>query len=47
VLGVEARRAGDDRDGRLYRVVATVSDAAGNTTTAEATILVPHDQRGN
>jgi uncharacterized lipoprotein YddW (UPF0748 family) len=45
VLGVEARRAGDDRDGRLYRVVATVTDAAGNTATAGATITVPHDQR--
>jgi uncharacterized lipoprotein YddW (UPF0748 family) len=44
-LGVEARRGGADRDGRLYRVVATLTDAAGNTATAEATILVPHDQR--
>jgi hypothetical protein len=45
VLGVEARREGGDRDGRLYRVVATLTDAAGNAATAEATILVPHDQR--
>lgn len=46
-LAVEARRAGGDRDGRLYRVTATVTDAAGNTATATTTIIVPHDQRGN
>jgi hypothetical protein len=46
-LAVEARRKGDDTDGRLYRVTATVTDAAGHTATATATILVPHDRRGN
>jgi hypothetical protein len=46
-LTVEASRRGDDRDGRLYRVTATVTDAAGNTTTAAADIVVPHDQRGH
>lgn len=45
-LTVEASRRGNDRDGRLYRVTATVTDAAGNTTTAAADILVPHDRRG-
>lgn len=45
-LTVEASRRGDDRDGRLYRVTATLTDAAGNTTTATADIVVPHDQRG-
>ena len=44
-LQVEARRHGRDRDGRVYRVTATLRDAAGNTATATATILVPHDQR--
>jgi uncharacterized lipoprotein YddW (UPF0748 family) len=44
-LALEARRAGKDRDGRLYRVVATVTDQAGNTATASADIIVPHDQR--
>jgi uncharacterized lipoprotein YddW (UPF0748 family) len=44
-LAVEARREGDDSDGRLYIVVATVSDIAGNTTTASTSIVVPHDQR--
>src|SRR5688500_10734254 len=46
-LTVEASRRGDDLDGRVYRVTATVTDAAGHTSTATAEILVPHDQRGN
>jgi len=45
VLNVEARRNGNDRDGRLYRVTATITDSAGLTATATADILVPHDQR--
>ena len=45
-LAVEAKREGRDHDGRLYRVVATVTDLAGNTATASADIVVPHDQRG-
>ena len=44
-LGVEARREGGDADGRLYRVTATLTDAAGNTATATAGIVVPHDRR--
>ncbi|HEY9283643.1 MAG TPA: family 10 glycosylhydrolase [Pyrinomonadaceae bacterium] len=44
-LAVEARREGGDMDGRLYRVVATLSDAAGNTTTQTAFVVVPHDRR--
>jgi len=44
-LTVEASRRGDDRDGRLYRVTATLTDLAGNTSTAAADIVVPHDQR--
>jgi uncharacterized lipoprotein YddW (UPF0748 family) len=44
-LALEARRDGQDRDGRIYRVVATITDQAGNTTTAFANIVVPHDQR--
>jgi hypothetical protein len=44
-LAVEARRQGNDSDGRLYRVVATITDLAGNTATASADIVVPHDQR--
>ena len=44
-LTVEASRRGGDRDGRLYRVTATVTDQAGNTATAAADIVVPHDRR--
>ncbi len=43
-LAVEARREGNDRDGRLYKVVATVRDVAGNTTTSSTDIVVAHDQ---
>ena len=44
-LSVEARRDGGDLDGRLYRVTATLTDAAGNTSTASVDITVPHDRR--
>ena len=44
-LTVEANRAGTDLDGRLYVVIATLTDVAGNTTTARTNILVPHDLR--
>ncbi len=42
---VEARRNGDDRDGRLYTVTATITDAAGLTTTTSVSIVVSHDNR--
>jgi len=44
-LLVEARRNGGDIDGRLYRVTATVTDVAGNTSPATTDIIVSHDQR--
>jgi uncharacterized lipoprotein YddW (UPF0748 family) len=44
-LALEARRDGQDRDGRLYRVVSTITDQAGNTATVSTNIVVPHDQR--
>jgi uncharacterized lipoprotein YddW (UPF0748 family) len=44
-LSVEARRHGYDLDGRVYQVVATLTDVAGNTATATVIIRVPHDQR--
>ncbi len=44
-LAVEARREGTDLDGRLYVVVATLTDVAGNTTTMTSKILVPLDKR--
>jgi uncharacterized lipoprotein YddW (UPF0748 family) len=44
-LAVLAARRGDDRDGRLYRIAATLTDAAGHAATATAEVLVPHDRR--
>lgn len=44
-LVVEASRHGDDSDGRLYQVTATVIDVAGNATTATVNIIVRHDRR--
>ena len=44
-LAVEARREGGDADGRVYRVVATLRDAAGNTTTQTVSVVVSHDRR--
>lgn len=44
-LIVEARRNGDDRDGRVYTVTATITDAAGHTATTTVSIVVAHDQR--
>ncbi len=44
-LLVEARRNGGDADGRLYTVVATITDVAGRTSTATVTITVLHDRR--
>lgn len=44
-LAVESRREGTDLNGRLYVVVATLTDTAGNTTVISTNILVLHDQR--
>lgn len=40
-----ASRRGDDRDGRTYRIEATVVDAACNSTVFVTTVTVAHDQR--
>jgi len=32
---------------RLYTITLRCTDAAGNVTVKTATVLVPHDQRGN
>ncbi|MDQ4122168.1 MAG: family 10 glycosylhydrolase [Acidobacteriota bacterium] len=44
-LQVEARREGEDRDGRRYLVTATITDVSGQTATATKEIVVLHDQR--
>jgi uncharacterized lipoprotein YddW (UPF0748 family) len=43
-LAVEARRNGGDRDGRLYTITATITDAAGRTSNASTTVTVLHDR---
>jgi len=35
----------DDGDGRIYTVIATATDIAGNVTIRQGTCTVPHDQR--
>jgi uncharacterized lipoprotein YddW (UPF0748 family) len=46
-LLVQARRDGGDLDGRLYTVTATITDAAGRTSTSSVNIVVPHDRGSN
>jgi len=41
---LEARRKGDDLDGREYIIKVTAFDLAGNTSSSESAVLVPHDQ---
>jgi hypothetical protein len=41
---LQARRKGNDFDGRQYQVFVTAHDLAGNTTTDVQTVTVPHDQ---
>jgi hypothetical protein len=40
-----ARRPGHDKDGRRYQISVTAEDAAGNSATATADVVVMHDQR--
>lgn len=44
-FAVRAARIGKRKEGRVYRVIYSATDAAGNRATAEAAIQVPHDQR--
>lgn len=43
---LRAERSGNS-DGRIYTVIYTATDKAGNVTVATATITVPHDQSQN
>ena len=43
-LNLRSERAGQG-DGRVYTVTITVTDAAGNGSTCEVEIQVPHDQQ--
>ncbi len=42
-IWLEAWREGRDLDGRVYTISITATDYAGNITTAETTVTVPHD----
>lgn len=44
-LSLTASRLGSDLDGRTYRIEATVTDGACNSSVSVATVTVPHDQR--
>ncbi|MFH1832817.1 MAG: hypothetical protein ABH816_01435 [Candidatus Levyibacteriota bacterium] len=43
-IKLEARRDGDDKDGRIYEIRATSTDFAGNQALATTQVIVPHDQ---
>jgi uncharacterized protein YjiK len=43
-VSLEARRLGDDLDGRRYEVIVSASDKAGNAASGSVVITVPHDQ---
>ncbi len=43
-IQMEASRKGNDKNGRVYTIIATAKDKAGNQTMASTTVTVPHDQ---
>jgi len=43
-VSLEARRDGQDKNGRVYTIKISVPDNAGNSATSTTTVLVPHDQ---
>jgi hypothetical protein len=43
-LSLEARRLGEDSDGRQYEVIVSAKDKAGNAAATSATVTVPHDR---
>jgi hypothetical protein len=44
-FAVRAERVGQRKEGRVYTVTYSATDAAGNSTTTTATVTLPHDQR--
>ena len=44
-IQLEARRDGNDLDGRVYTISITATDRAGNSATGETAVTVPHDRR--
>ena len=43
-VALEAARGGEDKDGRVYTIEATVTDRACQTATATVQVLVAHDR---
>ena len=43
-FNLAAKRAASSRDGRVYTMTYSATDASGNKATAATTVVVPHDQ---
>ncbi len=43
-LSLEARRSGNDQNGRTYTITVIAQDNAGNQSSASTAVVVPHDQ---
>ena len=41
---LQASRNGNDKDGRQFTITVSAKDFAGNTGSASAVVVVPHDQ---
>ena len=44
VVKLEAYRNGNDSNGRLYTITVTATDTSNRTATAQAIVVVPHNQ---
>ncbi|HEY0491460.1 MAG TPA: hypothetical protein VGD30_18265 [Telluria sp.] len=44
-FAVRSDRVGRRKEGRVYKVIYSATDASGNVARAEAKVTVPHDQR--
>ncbi|MHB1140154.1 MAG: hypothetical protein ACYC1T_00155 [Sulfuricaulis sp.] len=44
-LKLVAKRTGNNKEGRIYTITYSATDASGNKSTASTTVTVPHDQR--
>lgn len=47
LVKLRAERSGKSKAGRVYTINVTVTDAAGNTTTSQVTVVVPHNGRSH
>ena len=44
VVRLEAYRNGNDSNGRVYTITVTATDTSNRTASAQAIVLVPHNQ---